>query len=138
VKRVLIPIVSFGILALLAVQLRGVPQNPPNKLKDSEKLEQFMQMKLEHSQAIMQGLATEDFELIAKEAQQLLALSLESSWEVHTTQAYLDQSSDFRRSLHLISEAAHEENLDRAALGYMNLTVHCIECHRYLRKHHPE
>ena len=93
-----------------------------------------MQLKLDHTKGILEGLATEDFQQIAKGAQALNALSLQSSWNSHTTLEYLDHSGDFRRALNVITKAAHEENLDRAALGYVNLTVQCIECHRYLRQ----
>ena len=71
--------------------------------------------------------------MIAKGAQSLTALSLESSWNVYTTEKYLQQSSDFRQSLKIIKEGAHEKNIDRAALGYLNMTVQCLECHRYLK-----
>ena len=97
-----------------------------------------MQMKLEHTKGILEGLATEDYEQIAKETQALNALSLQSSWNAYTTLDYLDHSADFRRALNVITKAAHEENLDRAALGYVNLTVQCIECHRYLRQKQAE
>ena len=93
-----------------------------------------MQLKLDHTKGILEGLATEDFQQIAKGAQALNALSLQSSWNAHTTLEYLDHSGDFRRALNVITKAAREENLDRAALGYVNLTVQCIECHRYLRQ----
>ena len=93
-----------------------------------------MQLKLDHTKGILEGLAMEDFQQIAKDAQALNALSLQSSWNAHTTLEYLDHSGDFRRALNVITKAAHEENLDRAALGYVNLTVQCIECHRYLRQ----
>ena len=93
-----------------------------------------MQLKLDHTKGIIEGLATEDFQRIAKDAQALNALSLQSSWNAHTTLEYLDHSGDFRRALNVITKAAHEENLDRVALGYVSLTVQCIECHRYLRQ----
>lgn len=113
------------------MQLQGTPQQPSGP-KGSD-LDSFMQMKLEHSKDILEGLATEDFEMIAKGAQALTALSLESAWNVYTTETYLQQSSDFRRSLQIVKDAAKEKNADRAALGYVNLTVQCLECHRTLR-----
>ena len=79
-----------------------------------------------------------DYQQIAVETQALKALNLQSSWNAHTTADYLDHSADFRRALNVITKAAHEENLDRAALGYVNLTVQCIECHRYLRQKQVE
>jgi hypothetical protein len=124
-----IPAALIVSLAFGAMQQNGNQQ----KVKDASSLDPFMQLKLVHSKDILEGLATEDFEMIAKGAQSLTALSLESSWNVYTTEKYLQQSSDFRQSLKIIKEGAHEKNIDRAALGYLNMTVQCLECHRYLK-----
>ncbi len=101
-----------------------------------DKLKSFMHLKMNHTKEILEGLAKEDFQQIAEGAQALNALSLESSWNTYSTVEYLDHSSDFRRALNVVTSAAHDENLDRAALGYVGLTVQCIECHRYLRQNH--
>ncbi|MCY2983618.1 MAG: hypothetical protein NTY15_08265 [Planctomycetota bacterium] len=131
-KRTLVIAIPALAIMLSMIPLHGKPQEQTGKASKSQ-LDSFMEMKLEHSKAILEGLATENFEQIAKASQALTALSLESSWNAHTTMEYLDHSSDFRRALHVVTSAAHEENLDRAALGYVNMTVQCIECHRYLR-----
>lgn len=90
--------------------------------------------KLDNAKGVLEGLATEDYEKIARDAQALSLLSLESDWNVITTEEYLEQSSDFRRAVNVITEAAREKDVNRAALGYVNLTVRCVECHSYLRK----
>jgi hypothetical protein len=97
-------------------------------------LDKFMRMKLEYTKGIVEGLALEDYEMIAKSAQSLSLLSLESNWNVLQTEEYLDQSREFRNSAKMIVDAAHEKNVDRAALGYVSLTVRCMECHKYLRR----
>jgi hypothetical protein len=129
-KRLIATVLLVTAAGFMVVRIPGYAQDPASKAS----LDHFMELKLEHSKSILEGLATEDYQMIATGAQRLTALSLESVWNVHTTQRYLDQSADFRRALLVISEAAHEENLDRAALGYVNMTVQCMECHRYLRK----
>lgn len=132
-KRILIIAVPACAIVLSMMRLHGNPAEQSGQIGKSE-LRTFMQLKLDHTKGILEGLATEDFQQIAKGAQALNALSLQSSWNAHTTLEYLDHSGDFRRALNVITKAAREENLDRAALGYVNLTVQCIECHRYLRK----
>lgn len=129
-QRSLIVTLVTLILGLSSWQLLGQPpkQTPPEKLKT------FMQRKLDHAKGVLEGLATEDYEKIAKDAQALSLLSLESDWNVITTVEYLEQSSDFRRAVNVITEAAREKDVNRAALGYVNLTVRCVECHSYLRK----
>lgn len=133
----------FAVVVLLlgslaaALSVRGatearVSQDQPRSL------DTFMRLKLEHSKEILEGLALDDHEKIAKHSQALNLLSLESGWNVVQTEEYLSQSRDFRNIAKSITEAAHEKNVERAALGYVALTVRCVECHRYLRKHHPE
>ena len=134
-KRTLVIAIPALAIMLSMIPLHGKPQEQTGKASKAQ-LDSFMEMKLEHAKAILEGLSTEDFEQIAKASQALTALSLESSWNAHTTEKYLDHSSDFRRALNLVTSAAREENLDRAALGYLNMTVQCIECHRYLRDKH--
>ena len=125
----------FGFLVFGVIQLQGKPQQ--TQKSNGSDLDSFMQLKLEHSKEILEGLVTEDYEMVAKGAQSLTALSLESAWNVYSTKTYLQQSSDFRRSLQVVKDAAKEKNVDRAALGYVNLTVQCLECHRFLRNRVP-
>lgn len=98
-----------------------------------ENLKPVMRLKLDHSKDILEGLATENFDLISRNAQQLSLLSLESSWNVLVTEEYLKQGNSFRRSLETIHAAAKEKNIDRAALGYVDMTIRCVECHKYIR-----
>lgn len=99
-----------------------------------QNLKPIMKRKLDYAKAILESLATEDFDGIAKNAQALSLLSLESEWQVLTTEEYLEQSADFRRSLQVVREAGQKKNIDRSALGYVDMTIRCVECHKYLRQ----
>lgn len=101
------------------------------------KLKPAMQRKLDHSKMILEGLATEDYDKIGRSAQALSLISLESGWNVLTTEEYLEQSADFRRILERLRTSAREKNIDRAAMSYLNLTISCVECHKYLRGNKP-
>jgi hypothetical protein len=101
----------------------------------SRQLSPLMQMKLEKSKSILEGLALEDYEKIAKNAQSLKLLSLESGWNVIQTEEYVSQSREFRRAVDRIMAAAKEQDVHRATLGYVSLTMRCVECHSYMRKH---
>jgi hypothetical protein len=129
-KRLIVGLFAAITLGFGSWQLYGNPQQK----RLPEELKPFMQLKLEHSKSILEALAVEDFESMAKNAQALSLLSLESNWNSITTQEYIQQSSDFRRACQVIHEAAEERNVDRATLGFVNLTVRCVECHKYLRK----
>lgn len=105
-------------------------QEPDKVEPDSSK---FMQRKLEYSKAIVGGLATEDFEEIAKAAQDLMLLSHESVWQVATTPEYLKASSDFRDTTARLRTEAREKNLDGATIAFFEVTLNCVRCHKQLR-----
>lgn len=94
----------------------------------------FMRAKLDHSKKLLEGLALEDFTMIARESQELSLLSQATNWQVLQTPEYLDQSREFRRTADALTAAAREKNLDAAALRYVELTMKCVNCHKYVRK----
>lgn len=93
----------------------------------------FMRAKLTHSQHVLEGLAVEDYDLIAKGAQQLALASQASDWQVLQTEDYIRHSSEFRRACDSLGAAAKAKNLDGAALAWMEVTLKCVQCHRYVR-----
>jgi cytochrome c556 len=95
-----------------------------------------MRAKLSHSQKVLEGLTTEDFDMIAQNAQAMSLLSQATNWQVLQTPEYLDQSREFRRAADAVTEAAKKKNLDGAALAYVEMTMKCINCHKYVRGVH--
>ncbi|MFM9025927.1 MAG: hypothetical protein ACKON7_11420 [Planctomycetaceae bacterium] len=93
----------------------------------------FMRAKLAHSDDVLEGLALADYDLIAKGAQQLSLVSQDASWQVLQTEDYARQSVEFRRSCDGLLRAAKDENLDAAVLAWMDVTMKCVQCHRYVR-----
>ena len=102
--------------------------------QDSDKVAIFMKAKLEHSQKVLEGLTLEDYDKIAKHAQEMSLLSQASTWQVLQTPEYHDRSVEFRRSVDAITEAARKKNLEGAALAYVDATMKCVSCHKYVRK----
>ena len=115
---------ATGLVVMISLQVRG---EQPNQVKE------FMRPKLQHSQRLLEGLALEDFNLIQKEAQELSLLSQAANWQVLQTEEYLRQSEQFRRAANKVRDAAKERNLDGATLGYFDMTVQCVSCHKHLR-----
>ena len=93
----------------------------------------FMRAKLGHSQNVLEGLAVEDYDLIARGAHDLALASQASSWQVLQTEDYARQSAEFRRSCDALRTAAKARNLDGAALAWMEVTMKCVQCHKYVR-----
>ena len=92
-----------------------------------------MRLKLDPAKQILEGIATENYELIAKSAQQIQTLTLDEKWNVVQTMDYVRNSEEFQRSVALIRDSAKNRNLDGATLAYMQMTLNCVKCHRDLR-----
>ncbi|EMI56058.1 hypothetical protein [Rhodopirellula sallentina] len=131
-KRIIICTLVFFVIAAALPTLA----NPP--IVPSQEIPPLMRMKLEKSKAILEGLTLEDYEMVAANARSLRLLSLEAGWNVLQTKEYASQSRDFRRSTDLIAQAAEGKDINRATLGYVAMTVRCVECHSYMRKHRIE
>jgi cytochrome c556 len=93
----------------------------------------FMRAKLDHAQKVLEGLAMEDHHLIVKHSQELSLLSLAANWQVLQTPEYAQQSLEFRRAVDSLTEAGRKKNLDGAALAYVDVTMKCVNCHKYVR-----
>jgi len=102
--------------------------DPPKKVRD------LMHKKLENSQKILEGIAINDFKLIAKHADELIDLSKQVEWKVLKTPQYEIHSNQFRRSAETLIKDAKDKNLDAAALTYMEMTLTCVRCHKYVRE----
>tara|TARA_R110002049_G_scaffold50370_3_gene143086 strand:+ start:127617 stop:128039 length:423 start_codon:yes stop_codon:yes gene_type:complete len=130
----------FKYIIFLAVVIALVAQpmtaEPPSAI--DTKVKPLMQLKLDRAKNILEGLALEDYDQIASNARALRLLSLESGWNIYQTKEYMDQSRDFRQTTDLIAKAAENKDISRAALGYVTLTVRCVECHQYMRTHKTE
>ena len=124
-KRLLISCSILSVLGALAFSEERVP--------DAENVRALMRKKLSQTQSVLEGIALEDFDLIAKNAGALSATSQAAAWQVVATPEYTRQSAEFRRTCDDLAEQAKKKNLDAAALSYVKLTMQCVECHKYVR-----
>ena len=99
-----------------------------------DKVPELMQRKLARAQKVLEGVAVKDFELIARNARELVDISKEAEWKVLKTPRYEIYSSDFRRNAEALIKNAKDQNLDAAALSYMDMTMSCVRCHKYVRQ----
>jgi len=133
VATIALPLI-LGLSLLVTAQDGAKKEQPPVKVPpEPNKVSEFMRAKLNHSQLLLEGLTTENFDVIAKQAQELSLLSQAATWQVLQTQEYRDRSTEFRRAADAVTEAARKKNLDAAALAYVDVTMKCVSCHKYVR-----
>ena len=119
-----------GMAVLCALPGHGdEPKKEPNK-----KVAQLMHRKLEGAQKVLEGISVSDFDKISKNADELIQVSKEAEWKVLKTEKYELYSNEFRRHADTLIKNAKEKNLDAAALTYVELTLTCVRCHKYVRE----
>lgn len=124
---------GFGLLDRVCTSAADQPQ--PGKQQPAKKaaLQKFMHAKLELSQGLLEGLVVEDFAKLDKNSKALLLLTAAEEWTVSKDSLYIQHSDEFRRAVKQVSKSAEAKNLDGASLSFVQLTMSCIECHRFVR-----
>lgn len=118
------------LLIVCSIQMAVVTAQEPELPVETRN---FMRGKLQHAQKILEGLMNEEFTSVERHAQELSLLSMESQWNVLRTSQYVDQSADFRHAIQHLIDAAKAKKIDAAALAYVDVTLKCIHCHKYVR-----
>jgi hypothetical protein len=126
VRNLALPLAGLSLVVVLVGSVLSGEEQEPN-------LRLIMQRKLDHAHSLLEALITEDFETLEDSAGALRVLSQEAGWFVNVTPEYTERSSSFRRAVFEIEQSAKERNLDRAALGYVDMTLQCVRCHQFLR-----
>ena len=98
------------------------------------KVTELMHEKLKYAQNVLEGIALNDFDKIADNADELMNVSKQAEWVVVKTPQYEMFSNQFRRSVESMAKNAKAKNLDGATLDYMDLTMTCVKCHKYVRE----
>ena len=116
------------VLAIAAAITVAVAQSERNRAA-----KEFMRDKLDLSQRVLEGLATEDYELVIAKGTRLSAMTKEADWRLFENPDYDQQSRIFRRHVDVLVKAARDKNLDAGTLAYVRMTMSCIDCHKLVR-----
>lgn len=95
--------------------------------------QEVMRLKLVHTHGVLEGIAKEDYERITANAQKLVQLSQATGWYSRQTPEYELFTMEFRRHAQSLVKAAKDKNIDAATGAYMQMTVSCVSCHKYMR-----
>lgn len=121
------------VLALVLGMLTPISHGEKPKPEPS-KLSALMKSKLENAEKVLDGVAMNDFEKIGKHAEKLIAISKELEWKVLKTPEYELYSNSFRDNARNLVRMARDKNIDGAALAYVDTTLTCVRCHKYVRE----
>ena len=121
-------------VAMMVLTFLGCCLVMSGQAKEPRKVSELMQRKLTSSQKILEGLALNDFDKIRENADELIQVSKIAEWHVLKTPMYELHSNEFRRTAETLGTRAKEKNLDGAALAYVEMTLTCVRCHKYVRE----
>jgi len=127
--RRILPIVVLALTAS-GVWLACRADEPPSPRGS---VRPFMRVKLEASNQILEGLTTENFQMIREGAQTLHKMSSAEKWRVSNDVLYRQYSTEFNREAERLLEKANERNLDGATLAWVECTMSCVRCHKHAR-----
>jgi len=116
-----------------ALLLLGIPVMSSHG-EDKNALKKLMTKKLENAQKVLEGLAINDYDLVAKHADELIQVSKAAEFRVHKTPQYEASSNDFRRAAETMIQQAKAKNTDGIALAYVDMTLSCVRCHKHVRE----
>jgi len=128
---------GYGVVLLTAVVLgtwfvsAGISQE--KKPTKEDQLREFMRKKLDACNQVLEGLVTEDGKMVATGATTLHEMSNAEKWRVSNDLVYRQFSEEFHRSTKKLREAAEKENFDDVALKWIDTTMSCVECHKWVR-----
>ena len=113
----------------------GIDPKPqdPDRLKLPTRKE-LMALKLKNTQAILEGIALNDFDKIQTASKELVATSRAADFlNAYKGTEYQFHIQTFRRPAEAIAKKAKEKNIDGVMVAYNDLTLSCLKCHEAMR-----
>jgi hypothetical protein len=124
----------FFLGALIAASLfAGITSTHAQAHKESGTKE-AMRQKMAYSQQALVGIMLEDYGLVANNAEKLVDLSNKTNWYSRQVPEYELFLNEFRLNAEELMKAAQQKNLNAASLAYVQMTLSCVSCHKFIRK----
>ena len=93
----------------------------------------WMKQKLTYSQRILNGLATEDYDLILQNANAMKGLDTLEFFVRQKPEGYRTHLKTFQFAVKELARNAEDKDLDGATLAFTQMTVSCVNCHKQIR-----
>jgi len=92
----------------------------------------YMRAKLNYTQAILEGLSTQDYDLIIRGADEVKRITEGALWAAIDSDDYRRMSDQLRESADRLRTMAEDKNLEGSALRFFDMTLSCIDCHKHI------
>lgn len=123
-------VLALGGLLFSRAVAQQEPSAPPTEEK---KFTYWMDVKSRESQKLFSALVLGDFPAIEESAKQLQTTGAIEGFVRRATPGYQTQLRAFEFSIDEIRRQAKRENVEGVALGFHQLTLSCVNCHKQIR-----
>jgi hypothetical protein len=96
-------------------------------------LHRFMRQKMQASNLILEGLCMDDLKAVAMGTHTLLKMPSEARWRVSNDMMYRRYSNEFVQAVEELQKEAEENDIDSASMAWVNVTMKCMKCHKWVR-----
>ena len=93
----------------------------------------FMREKLTMVNDIVEGLATDDFDLVKEGGLELAKLTESAAWLSDRDPFYRHYSSHFEQAVRGLIKAAESKSPEKVTFAYVHVTFSCTACHQHVR-----
>jgi cytochrome c556 len=128
-KALLCGLTALVIMGLLQA---NAEEAAPTPKKDAE-LSVWMDVKIKESQKIFVALARADYDAIIESTRKLKTLSEIEGFVRRRAPGYLTQLRSFEFAVDDIRQSAKQKNIEGVTLGFNQLTLSCVNCHKQIR-----
>ena len=97
-------------------------------------LNTVMVRKLDHAQEILKAVVTSDWVRLETHSRELEQLTRDPRWMILQYHEYRRHSDAFVRAVQELHRAAAQRDLEASPRAYVELTLRCVDCHRYLAR----
>ena len=110
---------------------RPVPRKKSEDDKAGPQVE--MRAKLAMVQKIVEGISTEDFDMVEAGATELVTLAESAAWKSSRDPYYRHYSGNFEQAARGLIDAAKRESVEKSTFAYVHVTFSCTACHQHVR-----
>jgi len=125
---------NFLLAALILASLFVGTTSTYAQAEKESGVKEEMQQKVACSLQVLVGITLEDYGLIANNADKLVKLSNKTNWYSRQVPEHELFLNEFRRNAQDLAKAGQQKDLDAASLAYVQMTLSCVSCHKFIRK----
>jgi hypothetical protein len=97
-------------------------------------MNRVMREKLGHTQKILEAVVTSDWVSLETHSRELERLTNDPRWTMLTLPEYARHSAAFVTAIQALHRAAAQRDLEQTPTAYIDVTLRCVDCHRYLAR----